>query len=65
MKAAKDIWTRFPGKWEVRVMDRNEKAGAFWRRAVGEFLGEDTEPTPFTRNGQDWHLFSFESEGGA
>jgi len=65
LKAAKDIWTKFPGKWEVRVIDRNEKATAFWRRAVSEFVGEDTEPTPFARDRQGWHLFSFESEGAA
>jgi predicted acetyltransferase len=65
MKAAKDIWTKFPGKWEVRVIDRNEKATAFWRRAVSEFVGEDTEPTPFATDGQGWHLFSFESKGDA
>jgi hypothetical protein len=48
----------------VRVIDRNKKA-AFWRRAVSEFVGEETEPMPFARDSQRWHLFSFESEGGA
>jgi predicted acetyltransferase len=60
-KAARALWEKFPGRWEVRVMDRNRKALAFWRRAVGEFLGEEVEPTTFAQDGQSWHLFSFES----
>src|SRR6185436_3549414 len=26
MKVAQEIWKKFPGKWEVRVIDRNQKA---------------------------------------
>jgi predicted acetyltransferase len=65
MKAAKSIWTRFPGRWEVRVIDRNKRAAVFWRRAVSEFVGGATEPTPFASDGQGCHLFSFESKGDA
>ena len=61
--AAREIWKRLPGRWEVRVIERNVKAAAFWRRAVCEFLGEETEPTRFDEGGQARLLFSFESEG--
>lgn len=64
-EAARKIWKRFPGKWEVRVMARNQKAKAFWERAVNEFLGEPLAPTPLDKNGEGWHLFSFESKGAA
>lgn len=60
--AAREVWRRFPGRWEVRVMDVNRKAMEFWRSAIGDFLGETIEPTPFSRGGRGWHVFSFESE---
>ncbi|MDT5268760.1 MAG: hypothetical protein QOH49_946 [Acidobacteriota bacterium] len=62
MKAALEIWTKFPGRWEVRVIDRNQKASEFWRRAINEFLVEMIEPIPFSKGGEGWHVFSFESE---
>lgn len=60
-RAAHEVWRRLPGKWEVRVMNRNRKAKAFWARAIGDFLGEAVEPVAFDKGGQDWRLFSFES----
>src|SRR5262249_37249926 len=62
-RAAREVWKKFPGKWEVRVINRNQKAKAFWARAVEEFLGEPIAPTPFEKNGEGWQLFSFESDG--
>jgi predicted acetyltransferase len=63
--AARSIWERFRGKWEVRVMDRNEKAKAFWARAIGGFLGEAAHPARFEKNGEGWTVFSFKSARGA
>ncbi len=54
MKAAHELWQQFPGQWEVRVIDRNQKAKEFWRRAVSAFLGTAIQPTPFRKNGADW-----------
>ena len=62
MKAAHEIWKKFPGKWEVRVIDRNQKAKKFWGRAINEFLGETIEPIPLDKDGEGWHVFSFESK---
>lgn len=64
LEVAHEIWKRFPGKWEVRVMDRNHKAKDFWRRAVAEFLGETNEPNSLETDGKRWHVFSFESVRG-
>jgi predicted acetyltransferase len=61
MKVAHEIWKKFPGKWEVRVMDRNHKAKDFWRRAIAEFLSETNEPISLEKNERRWHVFSFES----
>jgi predicted acetyltransferase len=62
MKAAQEIWKTFPGKWEVRVIDRNQKAKTFWGRAIHEFLGKAIEPTSLDKDGEGWHVFAFESK---
>lgn len=64
-KVAHEIWKQFPGKWEVRVIDRNQKAKEFWERSIGEFLGRTINPIPFLKNDEGWHLFSFESNHAA
>ena len=65
MKVAHEVWKEFPGNWEVRVIDRNQKAKEFWGRAIDEFLGKTISPTPFNKNGEGWHVFSFESKRAA
>ena len=60
-QAAHEVWRKFPGRWEVRVIDRNRKAKEFWARAIKDFIGEAVEPTPFDEDGEGWHVFSFES----
>jgi predicted acetyltransferase len=61
-KAAQEIWKRFIGDWEVRVIDRNQQAKTFWARAIKEFLGETIEPIRIAKGGEVWHVFSFKSE---
>jgi predicted acetyltransferase len=65
MKAAHEVWKKFPGKWEVRVINRNQRAQKFWPRAIEEFLGKTIAPIPFEKNGEGWYLFTFESKGVA
>lgn len=65
MRAAHDVWRKFPGRWEVRVMERNRRAREFWRRAVAEFTGETPEPIAFEKDGELWHVFSFASTEAA
>ncbi|MEN3332257.1 MAG: hypothetical protein V7641_1622 [Blastocatellia bacterium] len=65
MKVAQEIWKKLPGKWEVRVIDRNQKAKQFWGRAIDEFLGKPIEAMPFDKHGEGWHVFSFESQRAA
>jgi predicted acetyltransferase len=65
MKAAHEIWKQFSGKWEVRVIDRNQKAKEFWGQAIGGFLGKTINPASFLKNGEGWHVFSFESKCAA
>jgi predicted acetyltransferase len=62
MRVAQEIWQKFPGKWEVRVMARNPKAKVFWERTIERFLGKTIEPMPLEKDGESWQVFSFESK---
>lgn len=61
MKAAHEIWRRFPGKWEVRVIDRNLRAKKFWARAINEFLGKTIEPVLLEKDGKGSSVFHLNS----
>ncbi len=62
---AREVWRRFPGPWEVRVMEANHSAHHFWEQAVTKFTGEAVYPAHIEKNGERWRLFSFESSGAA
>jgi predicted acetyltransferase len=62
MRVAQEIWQKFPGKWEVRVMGRNHQAKVFWERAIERFLGKTIEPMLLEKDGESWYVFSFESK---
>jgi predicted acetyltransferase len=61
VKAAHAVWHMFPGKWEVRVMERNSQAREFWQRALYEFTGETVRAALVEKSGRRWHVFSFQS----
>jgi predicted acetyltransferase len=61
-QAAHEVWRRFPGAWEVRVMQSNTSAYHFWGRAISTFTGEAVPPVCVERSGKRWTLFSFESK---
>jgi len=62
IRVAHEVWTRFPGLWEVRVMQANVSAQRFWAEAVSAFAGEAIQPVPIEYNGECWTLLSFESK---
>jgi predicted acetyltransferase len=59
--AAQEVWRRFPGLWEVRVMQSNHLANLFWGRAISDFTREAIQPVRVEKDGHHWQLFSFES----
>lgn len=65
MRVAHEVWRKFAGKWEVRVMYKNQQAKKFWERAINEFTGEAIHPVSVERDGKLWYVFSFESPGDA
>jgi predicted acetyltransferase len=60
--AAQEVWRRFPGLWEVRVMRSNPSATSFWKRAISDFIRESIQPVPIEKDGRSWQLYSFKSE---
>jgi predicted acetyltransferase len=59
--AAHQVWRRFPGPWEVRVMQRNALAQQFWAEAISTFAAEVSHPRCIEKDGEAWDLFSFHS----
>lgn len=57
---ARMMWRRFPGRWEVRVMEVNQPGLQFWERAVKAFTGDPARSSLIEKNGQSWRVFSFE-----
>jgi predicted acetyltransferase len=60
--AAQEVWRRFPGLWEVRVMQANPSATSFGTRAISDFIHESIQPLRIEKNGRSWQLYSFKSE---
>jgi predicted acetyltransferase len=55
------VWRRFPGQWEVRMMESNHSAHQFWEHAISAFAAKAVHSVPLEKDGYCWHLFSFES----
>ncbi len=53
-KAAHDVWKRFPGVWEVRVMQANISAQHFWAGAI-EALAQGGRCSRF--QAREWWCF--------
>lgn len=62
---AREVWRRFPGRWEVRVMEANLPARAFWRAAIGAFTGAPAAGVLTELEGKRWEVFAFDSPAPA
>ncbi len=60
-EAARQIWSRFRGPWEVRVMERNHAAHHFWARSIAAVFNETVSPVRAEASGRCWDVFSFDS----
>lgn len=59
VRVAHDVWRMFPGRWEVRVTEKNLVGQAFWRHAVSKFTGVRADSVLTEVAGRRRHLFSF------
>jgi predicted acetyltransferase len=60
-RAAHEVWERFPGPWQVRVLESNFAACHFWAGAISKLTGEVIAPVRTESGGRRWIVFSFES----
>jgi len=58
-RAARKIWDRFPGAWQVRVMRRNQIAAAFWDAVVRGYAGGGVSRHHNSRGGYEWVVYRF------
>jgi predicted acetyltransferase len=61
---AQEIWRRFPGPWDVRVLEKNQPAQVFWEATVRAFAGLTAAPISVEQGGKRWWVFSFVSVSG-
>jgi predicted acetyltransferase len=59
---AREIWKRFTGRWEVRVMQSNVAATEFWSRMIDGFVGKNVSPRRVQIDGEFWNVFAFASQ---
>jgi predicted acetyltransferase len=59
--AAHEVWKKFRGRWEVRVMESNRTGAEFWSRALAAFVGGPIVPVAIEKDGVRWQVFAFES----
>ena len=59
-RVAQEVWQRFPGRWEVRVLEANGAAREFWGRAIASWTGRALAPMRVELEGSRWDVFSFE-----
>jgi predicted acetyltransferase len=59
--AAAEVWRCLPGAWEVRVLEGNLPARAFWKSAIGSFTDAWREEVIPDVQQKTWRVFSFQS----
>jgi len=62
VQMAHQIWRRFPGAWEIRVMRENTRGQNFWPRAIESFTGEIAAPIYMEHGAKRWTLYAFVSK---
>jgi predicted acetyltransferase len=60
-RIAHEVWRKFPGAWQVRVMQANLSAYRFWQKATDAFTGNAVHSSRFEMNGETVNLFAFNS----
>jgi len=59
--AARQLWSRLPGQWTVRVSEANLGALPFWAGIIDEYTGGQATQTERPGDPKPWRVFSFES----
>lgn len=59
-RAALLLWRRIPGRWTVRVSEKNRGAIAFWREVISDLTNGSATETERAGTPNAWRVFSFE-----
>lgn len=59
-RAARALFERFPGPWEVRVRKTNADALPFWTRVIRAAAGREVASVEHHEEDVDWDVFHFE-----
>jgi len=57
--AAFALWDALPGRWCVRVLERNSAALAFWRKVVGRYTRDDFAERALEEPRGSWRVLTF------
>lgn len=60
-RIAFDIWNKFKGQWQVRVLTNNKIASAFWPKIIKNFISAEPKSCDVELKGENWRVYSFES----
>jgi predicted acetyltransferase len=58
---ARKVWLRCPGRWQIRVMEKNVLACKFWESSIPKFTGLPAHSSKFVADNLAWYRFSFDS----
>ncbi|MGA2572357.1 MAG: GNAT family N-acetyltransferase [Terracidiphilus sp.] len=58
---ARKVWLRCPGRWQIRVMEKNVLAHKFWESSITKFTGLSAHSSNFLADGVTWYRFSLDS----
>ncbi len=59
-RAARALWSLFPGRWTVRVTAQHREGLSFWGDVVAEAVGIPVKPFSCTVSSTAWQVFAFE-----
>jgi predicted acetyltransferase len=60
-RLAEKVWLHCPGRWQIRVMQKNVLARRFWESSIAKFTGQPAQSTHLVKDGVAWHRFSLDS----
>ncbi len=58
---AESLWQRYPGRWLVRVLQRNMPAMQFWAAAIAKYPCEQRCEDQRSVSGDVWTYFTFDT----
>lgn len=62
-QVTKELWKRYPGKWEVSVIPENQPAYQFWKNSLKSFdVKEDIIEVDYDKEQSKRILFSFSTD---